>query len=58
VLSFGGPMAVRLGYHAALLARVSRCFARAVMASLRRRTARHHGLGAAPGLHPGVLVVV
>ncbi len=58
VLSFAGPMAVRLGYDAALLARVSRCFARAVMASLRRRTARHHGLGTASGLHAGVLVVV
>ncbi len=36
VLSFAGPMAVRLGYDAARLSRVSRCFARAVMASLRR----------------------
>ncbi|MBM4247825.1 MAG: transposase, partial [Deltaproteobacteria bacterium] len=58
VLSFGGSMAVRLGYDATLLARVSRCFARAVMGSLRRRTARHHGLRTASALHAGMLVVV
>jgi len=58
VLSFGGQVAVRLGYDAALLARVSRCFARAVMGSLRRRTARHYGSATASGLHPGMLVVV
>jgi hypothetical protein len=58
VLSFGGQVAVRLGYDAALLARVSRCFARAVMGSLRRRTARHHGLTTSSRLHAGVLVVV
>jgi hypothetical protein len=58
VLSFGGQVAVRLGYDTALLARVSRCFARAVMGSLRRRTAQHHGSATASGLHPGMLVVV
>ncbi len=58
VLSFSGSLAVRLGYDRALLARVTRCFARAVMNSVRRRTARHHALATSASLHAGAIVVV
>jgi hypothetical protein len=58
VLSFEGPLAVRLGYNAKLLARVCQRFGKRVMQALRHRTKREHGLHRVQGLHPGVLVVV
>jgi hypothetical protein len=58
VLSFEGPMAVRLGYDAKLLALVCQRFAKRVMQALRHQTKREHGLHRVQGLHSGVLVVV
>ncbi len=58
VLSFPGPLAVRLGYDRALLGRVCRRFATRVMQTLRRLTKRAHGLASSAALHPGVLIVV
>ena len=58
VLSFPGPMAVRLGYDRALLGRVCQRFAARVMQTLRRLTKRAHGLASSAALHPGVLIVV
>ena len=58
VLSFPGPLAVRLGYDRALLGRVCQRFAARVMQTLRRLTKRAHGLASSAALHPGVLIVV
>ena len=58
VLSFEGPMAVRLGYDRPLLGRVCQCFAKRVMQTLRQQSKREHGLRSSSKLHPGVLVVV
>ena len=44
VLSFQGPMAVRLGYDRSRLARVAQCLARAVMQDMRRSVKERHGL--------------
>ncbi len=58
VLSFEGPMAVRLGYDRPLLGRVCQCFAKRVMQTLRQQSKREHGLRSSSDLHPGVLIVV
>ena len=58
VLSFPGPMAVRLGYDRALLGRVCQRFAVRVIQTIRRLTKRAHGLASSAALHPGVLIVV
>ena len=58
VLSFPGPLAVRLGYDRALLARVCQRFAARVMQTLRRQAKREHGLATSASLHPGVFIVV
>ncbi len=58
VLSFPGPLAVRLGYDRALLGWVCQRFATRVMQTLRRLTKRAHGLASSAALHPGVLIVV
>ncbi|MGH1347893.1 MAG: transposase [Nannocystales bacterium] len=58
VLSFEGPMAVRLGYDRGLLGRVCQRFAKRVMQTLRGRTKCAHGLRSSGKLHPGVLIVV
>ena len=58
VLSFEGPMAVRLGYDAELLALVCQRFATRVMQTLRRQSKLEHGLTTSRTLHSGVLVVV
>lgn len=58
VLSFPGPLAVRLGYDPALLARVCQRFAARVMQTLRRQTKREHGLATSAPLHAGVFIVV
>jgi hypothetical protein len=44
VLSFQTSMAVRLGYDAKLLARVSRSLTRRIMGQIRRRVKQHHEL--------------
>ena len=58
VLSFEGPMAVRLGYDRPLLGRVCQRFAKRVMQTLRQQSKREHGLHSSSDLHPGVLIVV
>ena len=58
VLSFEGPMAVRLGYDRPLLVRVCQRFAKRVMQTLRQQTKREHALRSSCKLHPGVLIVV
>jgi len=58
VLSFEGPMAMRLGYDRALLGRVCQRFAKRVMQTLRARTKCAHGLRSSASLHSGVLIVV
>jgi hypothetical protein len=58
VLSFEGPMAVRLGYYANLLALVCERFAKRVMQAFRRQSKLEHGLTTSCTLHSGVLVVV
>ena len=58
VLSFEGPMAVRLGYDRPLLGRVCQRFAKRVMQTLRARTKCAHGLRSSRNLHAGVLIVV
>jgi hypothetical protein len=58
VLSFEGPMAVRLGYDAELLALVCQRFATRVMQTLRRQSKLEHELTTSRTLHSGVLVVV
>ena len=57
VLSFPGPMAVRLGYDAPLLAAIAGRLARAVMQDM-RRSAKQHGLASVAALHAGVFTVV
>ena len=49
VLSFPGPMAVRLGYDAPLLAAIAGRLARAVMQDVRRSVKQQHGLASVPG---------
>ena len=44
VLSFSGPLAVRLGYNQALLAMVAESLARAVMQDMRWEVKERHGL--------------
>ena len=58
VLSFPGPMAVRLGYDAPLLAAIAGRLARAVMQDVRRSVKQQHGLASALSLHAGVVTVV
>ena len=58
VLSFSGPLAVRLGYDQALLATVAESLARAVMQDMRRAVKERHGLAAVEPLHAGVFTVV
>jgi len=54
VLSFPGPMAVRLGYDAPLLAAIAGRLARAVMQDMRRGVKQQHGLASVAALHAGV----
>jgi len=58
VLSFDGPMAVRLGYDAGLLREVCRVFTARLSQQLRRRAKRHHGRPTVSGMHAGVITVV
>ena len=58
VLSFTGPMAVRLGYDQGLLAKVAAALARAVMHDMRWAVKERHGLGSVEPLHAGVFMVV
>jgi len=58
VLSFPGPMAVRLGYDAPLLAAIAGRLARAVMQDMRRSVKQQHGLASVATLHAGVVTVV
>jgi hypothetical protein len=58
VLSFPGPMAVRLGYDAPLLAAIAGRLARAVMQDMRRGVKQQHGLASVAALHAGVVTVV
>ncbi len=58
VLSFEGPMAVRLGYDRQLLGRDCLRFAKRAMQTLRQQSKREHGLRSSSNLHPGVLIVV
>lgn len=58
VLSFPGPMAVRLGYDAPLLAAIAGRLARAVMQDMRRGVKQQHGLASVAALHAGVFTVV
>jgi len=58
VLSFPGPMAVRLGYDAPLLAAIAGRLARAVMQDMRRGVKQQHGLASVASLHAGVVTVV
>jgi len=57
-LSFPGPMAVRLGYDAKLLAALAERLARAVMQDMRRSAKQQHGLASVATLHAGVVTVV
>ena len=58
VLSFSGPLAVRLGYDQALLATVAESLARAVMQDMRWAVKECHGLTSVEPLHAGVFTVV
>ena len=58
VLSFSGPLAVRLGYDRELLAAVSEGLARAVLQDIRRSVKHEHGLASVAPLHGGVVTVV
>ena len=53
VLSFGGPMAQRLGYDQALLAEVAGALARAVMHDMRWAVKERHDLGSVEPLQNG-----
>ena len=55
VLSFPGPLAVRLGYDAKLLAALAERLARAVMQDMRRSVKQLHGLASVACLHAGVV---
>jgi hypothetical protein len=58
VLSFPGPMAVRLGYDAPLLAAIAGRLARAVMQDMRHRVKQQQHLASVAALHAGVVTVV
>lgn len=58
VLSFEGPLAVRLGYDRALLAKVAEKLARAVMHDMRWSAKERHALAAVDSRHAGVFMVV
>jgi len=58
VLSFGGPLAVRLGYDRSLLAAVSRRLARVLTKDIRRSVKQRHALASVAPPHAGVVVVV
>ncbi|MBL4683121.1 MAG: hypothetical protein JKY37_00915 [Nannocystaceae bacterium] len=58
VLSFDGPMAVRLGYDASLLRAVCRVFTARLSQQLRRAAKRHHQRPAMSRLHAGSITVV
>ena len=58
VLSFPGPLALRLGYDAPLLAALAGRLARAVMQDMRRSAKQQHGLALVATLHAGVVTVV
>jgi len=58
VLSFEGPMAVRLGHDEALAATVAESLARAVMQDMRWSVKERHGLATVEPLHAGVFTVV
>lgn len=58
VLTFEGPMAVRLGYDAELLAFVCQRFATRLMQRLRHRVKHHYRRTTSRDLHAGVLIVV
>ena len=55
VLSFPGPLAVRLGYDATLLAAIAGWLARAVMQDMRRSVKQLDGLASVACLHAGVV---
>ena len=57
VLSFPGPMVVRLGYDAPLLAAIAGRLARAVMQDMWHRVKQQHGLASVAALHAGVFTV-
>ena len=57
-MSFPGPMAVRLGYDATLLAAIAGRLARAVMQDMRHGVKQQHGLASVASLHGGVVTVV
>jgi len=58
VLSFSGPLAVRLGYDREFLAAVSGCLRRSVLRDIRRAVKREHGLASVAELHGGVVTVI
>ena len=58
MLSFPGPLAVRLGYDAKLLAALAERLARAVMQDMRRSVKQRHVLASVASLHAGVVTVV
>jgi len=58
VLSFEGPLAVRLGYDRVLLAKVAERLARAVMQDMRWSARERHGLATVESLHAGVFMAV
>jgi hypothetical protein len=58
VLSFPGPMAVRLGYDAPLLAAIAGRLARAVMQDMRHRVKQQQHLASVAALHAGVFTAV
>ena len=58
VLSFDGPMAVRLGYDAALLGAMCRVFTARLSQQLRRTAKRHHERTTVSRMHAGVITVV
>ena len=58
VLSFQGPLAVRLGYDQTLLAKVAESLAQAVMRDMRRSVKERHGLASVAPLHSGVFTAV
>ena len=53
VLSFEGPMSMRLGYDPPLLGRLCQRFAKRVMQTLRARTKCAQGLRSSGSLHTG-----
>ena len=58
VLSFEGPLGVRLGYDRALLAKVAERLARAVMQDMRWSAKERYRLATVESLHAGVFMVV